>query len=120
VDTASGIREYFVNNFRSKYAQFRLTSGALIRGRDSANANSLAAFAAELNSDLGGPDFALTQTGTAEVNGVQVNFDKLFRDNVDVTLDMVDGKAIVALKVYIIVQLRIIQLPIQIAFSPEG
>ena len=120
VDTSSAIREYFVNNYRSKYAQFRLTAGALIRGRDSANANSLAAFAAELNSDLGSPDFALTQTGVGTINDVQVDFDKLFRDNVVVTLDLVAGEAIIALTVYIIVQLRIIQLPIQIAFSPEG
>ncbi len=120
VDTTSAIREYFVNNYRSRYAQFRLTAGALIRGRDSANANSLAAFAAELNSDLGSPDFALTQTGTGIVNDVQVDFDRLFRDNVDVTLDLVAGKAIIAIKVYVIVQLRIILIPIQIAFSPEG
>lgn len=120
VDTTSAIREYFVNNYRSRYAQFRLTSGALIRGRDSANADSLAAFAAELNSDLGGPDFALTQTGVGTINDAQVDFDKLFRDNVVVTLDLVEGKAIIAIKVFIIVQLRIIQIPIQIAFSPEG
>ena len=120
VDTASAIREYFVNNYRSKYAQFRLTSGALIRGRDSANANSLAAFAAELNSDLGSPDYALTQTGLGTVDDAQVDFDKLFRDSIVVTLDMSAGKAIIEIKVFIIVQLRIIQLPIQIAFSPEG
>lgn len=120
VDTTSAIREYFVNNYRSKYAQFRLTAGALIRGRDSANANSLAAFAAELNSDLGSPDFALTQTGVGTINDVQVDFDKLFRDNVVVTLDLVNGKVIIAIKVFVIVQLRIIQIPIQIAFSPEG
>lgn len=120
VDTTSAIREYFVNNYRSKYAQFRLTAGALIRGRDSANANSLAGFAAELNSDLGSPDFALTQTGVGEINGTQFDFNKLFRDNVVVTLDLVEGKAIIAIVVYVIVQLRIIQIPIQIAFSPEG
>ena len=120
VDTSSAIREYFVNNYRSKYAQFRLTAGALIRGRDSANANSLAAYAAELNSDLGSPDFALTQTGIGTINDVQVDFDKLFRDNVDVTLDLTAGKAIIEITVFVIVQLRIIQLPIQIAFSPEG
>ena len=120
VDTASAIREYFVNNYRSKYAQFRLTAGALIRGRDSANANSLAAFAAELNSDLGSPDFALTQTGVGTINDVQVDFDKLFRDNVVVTLDLTAGKATIEITVFVVVQLRIIQLPIQIAFSPEG
>lgn len=120
VDTASAIREYFVNNYRSKYAQFRLTAGALIRGRDSANANSLAAFAAELNSDLGSPDYALTQTGVGTIDGAQVDFDKLFRDNVVITLDLSAGQAIIAIKVYLIVQLRVIQIPIQIAFSPEG
>ena len=120
MDTTSAIREYFVNNYRSKYAQFRLTAGALIRGRDSANANSLAAFAAELNSDLGSPDYALTQTGVGTINDAQVDFDKLFRDNVVITLDLVAGKAIIAIVVYVIVQLRIIQIPIQIAFSPEG
>lgn len=120
VDTTSAIREYFVNNYRSKYSQFRLTAGALIRGRDSANADSLAAFAAELNADLGSPDYALTQTGTSVIDGVDVDLDKLFRDNVVVTLDLVNGKAIVAVVVYVIVQLRIIQIPMQIAFSPEG
>lgn len=120
VDTASAIREYFVNNYRSKYSQFRLTAGALIRGRDSANANSLAAYAAELNSALGGPDFALTQTGVGTINDAQYDFDKLFRDNVVITLDLVNGKATIALKVYIVVQLRILLIPIQIAFSPEG
>ena len=120
VDTSSAIREYFVNNYRSKYAQFRLTAGALIRGRDSANANSLAAYAAELNSDLGSSDFALTQTGLGTINDVQVDFDKLFRDNVIVTLDLAAGKAIIEVTVYVVVQLRIILLPIQIAFSPEG
>lgn len=120
VDTASAIREYYVNNYRSRYAQFRLTAGALIRGRDSANSDSLAAFAAELNSDLGSPDFALTQTGVGTLNDVQVDFDREFRNNVVVTLDLVAGKAIIAIKVFIIVQLRIIQIPIQIAFSPEG
>ncbi len=120
VDTASAIREYFVNNYRTRYAQFRLTAGALIRGRDSANSDSLAAFATELNSDLGSPDFALTQTGIGTLNGVQVDFDRAFRENVVVTLDLADGQAIIAMTVFIIVQLRIIQLPIQIAFSPEG
>lgn len=120
VDTTSTIREYFVNNYRSKYSQFRLTAGALIRGRDSANANSLAAFAAELNSDLGSPDFALTQTGVGELNGTQFDFDKLFRDNVVPTIDLVNGKATIAIIVFVVVQLRIIQIPIQIAFSPEG
>ncbi len=120
VDTTSAIREYFVNNYRSKYSQFRLTAGALIRGRDSANANSLATFAAELNSDLGSPDFALTVTGVGTVNDVQFDFDKLFRDNVVITLDLVAGQAIIAIKAFVIVQLRIIQIPIQIAFSPEG
>jgi len=120
VDTASAVREYMVNNYRTKYSQFRLTSGALIRGRDSANANSLAGFASELNSDLGGPDFALTQTGVGTINDAQFDFDKLFRDSVDITIDLSAGKAIIAMKAYIIVQLRIIQIPIQIAFSPEG
>ncbi len=120
VDTASAIREYYVNNYRKRYAQFRLTAGALIRGRDSTNTDGLAAFAAELNADLGSPDFALTQTGIGTLNDVQVDFDREFRRNVDVTLDLVQGKAIVAIKVFVIVQLRIILIPIQIAFSPEG
>ncbi len=60
------------------------------------------------------------QVGVGDVNGVQVDFDREFRENLDITLDLVQGKVTVDTKVFIIVQARIFLIPITIAFSPEG
>ena len=120
VDTSSVVREYIDANIRAKYAQFRLTGGALIRGRDSANSDEIAGYLAELHSTLGGPEFAAVQTGVGEINGTQVDFDREFRNNTTITLDLSAGKVTADVTVYIIVQARIFLIPISIAFSPEG
>jgi len=96
VDTATAAREYIVNNTRAQYPQYRATGGQLINGVDSANEASVATFVAELYSALG--DVALVNTGTGTVGGETVDYDKLFRESLTVTLNPSTGRFIVALK----------------------
>lgn len=109
VDTASNCREYFANNLRSRFAQSRLTPGDLVPNRQIANPGVIESYLDKLYSDLSGEDFVLTQAGAAAL--------KFFKDNRVVTLDMVNGKAIVTMQTPIVVQLREIIASMQIAFS---
>ena len=115
VDTSTASREYIVNNTRAKFPQYRATGGALINGVDSANEASIAAYVAELNQGLG--DLALVNTGVGSIDGVQVDYDKLFRENLSVTLNPVTGKFFVSAKLYIVVQLRGVTYDLAIAFE---
>lgn len=109
VDTASQAREYFHNNLRDRFAQSRLTEGAVSRGRDMANAVVIRSFLEKLYGDLAGPDFVLVQDGEpAKV---------FFKDNVTVTLDLALGKATITMLVPIVSQLRTIIATMKIAFS---
>lgn len=112
VDTASAVREYYFNNLRATYAQTRLTEGALARGRDMANATSIAAFLDKLYGDLAGPDFVLVQDGEEAI--------RFFKQNRTVTLDLSQGKATITMLVPIVVQLRVIIATVKIAFSTES
>ena len=115
VDTSSVGREYIVNNTRAKFVQYRATGGALIEDVDSANEASIAAFVAELNSDLG--SLAVTQSGTGTINGEEVDFDKAFKDELTVTLNPVTGKFFVDMKLFIVVQLRGVTYAMKVAFE---
>ena len=111
-DTASGAREYFFNNLKSRFAQSRLTQGDLINGRDIANALSIRVEVEKLYQDLSGPDFVLVQAGADAI--------KFFKDNLTITLDLATGKATVQMIVPIVTQLRIILVTMKITFSVEG
>lgn len=115
VDTSTAAREYIVNNTRSKYGQYRATTGALINGVDSANEASVAAFISELNSQLG--DLGLVNTGVGSIDGVAIDFDKEFRNNLTVSLNPVTGKFTVGAKLFIVVQLRGVTYDLAIAFE---
>jgi hypothetical protein len=115
VDTSTAAREYIVNNTRAQYPQYRATSGALINGVDSANEASLASFVAGLNAELG--DLGLVNTGVGSIDGVPIDFDKLFRQNLTVSLNPVTGKFLVAAKLYIVVQFRGVTYDLAIAFE---
>lgn len=115
VDTSTAAREFIVNNTRAQYPQYRAASGQLIPQVDSANEASVAAFVSELNSQLG--DLGLVNIGVGTVDGVQVDFDKLFRENLTVTLNTVTGKFTVAAKLFIVVQLRAVDYDLAIAFE---
>ncbi len=120
VDTSSGISEFFFNNLKTRYAQYRLTSGALIPGRDSANALLIRAFVIELYQTLGGSDYALVQTGVSEIDGETVDLNQFFDDNLSVTLDLTQGQVTIDMTVVVVVQLRTILVPITLLFSPSS
>lgn len=115
VDTSTASREYVVNNTRAKYPQYRATGGALINGVDSANEASVAAFVTELNADLA--DLGLVNSGVGSIDGEQVDYDKLFRENLTVSLNPVTGKFFVSAKLFIVVQLRAVTYDFAIAFE---
>ncbi len=112
VDTASGVREYFSNNYRKRFAQSRLTAGNVSRGRDMANDVVIRAYTEQLYKDLSGPNYILVQDG--EVAFVY------FKENLSITLDLELGKATIIMFVPIVTQLRQIIAPIKIAFDTEG
>lgn len=115
VDTSTASREYIVNNTRAQYPQYRAAGGALIPGLDSANEASVAAFVAEKYQELG--DLGLVNIGQGTIEGNPVDYDKLFRENLTVTLNPTTGKFFVALKLYIIVQLRAVTYDMAVSFE---
>jgi phage tail sheath gpL-like len=107
VDTSSLIREYYYENCRRRYAQTRLTGGDLIQGRDMANQGSIKAFLSQLYDEL--TVDTLTQAGATPK--------KQFTDNLVVTVDLVNQKAIVAMAPPLVVQLRQVQATFEINFG---
>lgn len=112
VDTSSNAREYFWNNLRAAYAQSRLTTGDLIKGRDMANVGSIRAFVTGLYADLAGSDFVLTIAGEDAL--------QFYKTNLVVTIDLLQGLAVITMKTPIVTQLRIIVATMQISFSPDA
>lgn len=115
VDTATAAREYIVNNTRAKFPQYRATSGALIPGVDSANEASVASYVAELYGNLG--DLGLVNTGVGSIDGEAIDFDKLFRENLTVSLNPVTGRFTIGCKLYIVVQFRGAIYDLAVAFE---
>lgn len=112
VDTSSNIREFYVNNFRARFAQSRLTDGDLVAGRDIANKQLIETTAIEFYTTLSGPDFVLTQRGEPARN--------FFIDNLLVTLDLVTGSVTVNMKAPLVTQLRKMIGTISITFSADS
>lgn len=115
VDTSTTSREYIVNNTRSQYPQYRASGGALVPNVDMANEASIAAFVAEKYNELG--DMGLVNVGAGTLDGVSVDYDKEFRDNLTVSLNPVTGRFSVACKLFIVVQLRAVIYDLAIAFE---
>lgn len=112
VDTASGAREFIVNNLKSRFAQSRLTNGDLVAGRDAANTALLRATLIEFYNTLSGPQFVLTQNGEAAR--------QFFSDNLTVSIDLTAGSATMTMNTPLVTQLREIIATMTIVFSPEG
>jgi phage tail sheath gpL-like len=111
VDTLSQIREYYFNNCRAKYAQCRLTDAeGLIPGFTMANKASIKAFLCSLYLDLG--EVVLARAGEANL--------KFYRDNLDVTLDLANGRVSIDMMMPIVVQLREILGNIRVTFNTDG
>lgn len=115
VDTATAARELIVNNTRSQYPQYRAASGALLPNVDSANEASHAAFVSEQNANLG--DLALVNVGVGSLEGAPIDFDKLFQENLTVTLNPVTGTFNTAAKLFIVTQFRNAIYDFAIAFE---
>lgn len=109
VDTGSNAREYFFNNLKARFAQSRLTEGAVSRGRDMANEVVIAAYLDKLYNDLAGPAFVLVQDGEDAI--------RFFKQNRTIVLDIATGKATITALVPIVTQLRTIIMTMKIAFS---
>lgn len=115
VDTATAAREFIVNNTRAQYPQYRAAGGALPVGVDVANEASVAAYVTGLNADL--HDFALVNSGVGTVDGKAVDYDKLFKDSLVVTLNPVTGRFFIDMKLFIIIQARDFVYSMRVAFE---
>ena len=109
VDTGRGIREYRFNNLKARFAQSRLTEGAVSAGRDMANAVVIRAFVEKLYQDLAGPDFVLVQDGDVAA--------AFYKDNLTIVLDLAAGKVTITDLTPIVTQLRQIIMTEKITFS---
>jgi phage tail sheath gpL-like len=107
VDTISAMREFFVVNYRSRYAQTRLTDGDLIANKDMANEGSIRAFSGELYDQL-------AEEGLAQAGRVAK---KDFMDNLIVVVSISAGTATITAAPLMVTQLRAILGTIQVNFS---
>lgn len=107
VTTASVCREFMYNNLRAKFAQCRLTSGALEQGRAMANAASIAGETVSLYDSLS--DLALVQGGDTAL--------KFFKNNLTVTLDIANGSTTILMVLPIVVQLRRMNVVMRLVFE---
>jgi hypothetical protein len=112
IDTGSNVREYMFNNYKSRFAQSRLTAGNVTRGRDVANDVVIRAYTEQMYKTLSGPNFVLVQSGEDAT--------VYFKDNLDITLDLSLGKVTITMFVPIVTQLRQIIATIKIAFDTES
>lgn len=107
IDTASLIREYYFENYKSRYAQSRLTTGDLIPGMDVQNEASIRAFSNRLYAELS--DEALTAKGLT----AQKDYDT----NLIIVIDIAAGTATITMAPLLVTQLRAIIGTIQINFG---
>lgn len=98
VDESSIAREYFWLNTRKRFAQSRLTRGAVIKGRDMANEGVVRSFLAGLYGDLSGAEYVILQAGD--------DYLKYFKENLIVELDLVRGQISIQAKLCYVSQAR--------------
>ena len=110
--TETNIREFRFNNLKARFAQSRLTEGALSRNRDMANAALITGYVESLFKTTGDDDHVLTQSGdSAEL---------FYKDNLTVSLDLATGTVTITDLTPIVTQLRQIIMTMKIAFSING
>jgi len=107
VDSSSVIREFFVINNKSRYAQSRLTDGDLLAGISMANENSIRAFQKSLYVALAAE--AITQEGTAAIRD--------FEESLVVTVDVPTGTVTIDAAPLQVGQLRTILGTITVNFG---
>lgn len=109
VDTLSNIAEFFFNNLRADYAQYRLTDGAVVNGRNIANEQTIRSSFVEYYNTLSGPEYVLTRAGQENLN--------FFIDNLSFTLDLLEGKVTSIAEVPLVVQLRQLDVILKAVFN---
>ena len=112
VDTMSNAREYIVNNWRKRFAQSRLTTGASVRGRSMVNRAMFKAYTISLFNDLTGPDFVLGVGGEDAL--------EYFKQNLTVDISMVSGTILTTMSFPLVVGLRTILATIRVSFTTEN
>lgn len=112
VDTISNVREYQFNNLKASCRQSRLTEGSLIPNRKMNNQGSIRGKLISYFETLSGPDYVLIQSGEdARV---------YYLNNLQITLDLANGKVTIAEIVPLVTQLRQILGTIAFSFSVNG
>ncbi len=112
VDTASGIREYMHNNCMARFAQSRITIGAVVRDRAMVNPGVVQAFMEGLYLTLSGPDYVLVESGEDAF--------KSFKKNITIVFNMATGLVTITMVCPIVTQLRSIYATIKVAFGTTG
>jgi len=107
VDTSSVCREFFFVNFKSIFAQSRLTDGNLIAGRSMENEASLKAVFKRLLQVL--KDNTLIRDGSVA--------DALVEDSLTVVIDLANRKATINSVLPIVTQLETINSTLQLTFE---
>ncbi|UCF50254.1 MAG: hypothetical protein JSU91_01880 [Thermoplasmatales archaeon] len=109
VDTISGIREYYFNNLKSRFAQSRLTTGAILPRRSMANEQVITGYCIKLYGDLSGEDFVLTQAGETALT--------FYKDNLSVTINLAGRSVALTMQTPIVTQLANITGSVQLSFT---
>jgi phage tail sheath gpL-like len=107
IETASAIRWYFHENLRNRFRQTRLTTGDIKSGRNMANAHIIQGAVMDYYKDLA--DLALLVAGE--------DARKDFLNNLTITINEAESKAVISMITKIVTQLEIIDLTMQIGFS---
>jgi phage tail sheath gpL-like len=118
VNTFSQVGEYFFNNLKAEYAQYRITTADVQAGRNMTNATLIGGFLDNIYKTLSSADYVLTPTGVDSNTGI--DYMTYFKNNRTVVIDMALGKATVTMIVPIITQLRVIYVTMQMAFSTNS
>ncbi|MCH9735869.1 MAG: hypothetical protein K0U78_15175 [Actinomycetia bacterium] len=111
VDTASTGREYIFNNLQSTYSQSRLTDGNLVKGRDMANSESIAATMVNFYQVLSNEDYVVARKGEDIL--------QYFKENLSVSVDLLTGSVDITFNLPIVTQLREIYAPMTLTFNIE-
>ncbi len=109
LDTASAGREYISVNVRGRFAQSRLTAGALTDGRDVVNVAMIEQYMDKLYFDLTQSDYMVAEAGEDAL--------RYWKRNRTVELDLAAGLVTVDAYLPIVVQARRFQGTIHISFD---
>ena len=110
VDQMSVIREFYVTNLRTRYAQSRLTRGALTAGFGIENEESITGFCVELYQELSAQ--VITESGNEALQD--------YKDKLSVVLNLAAGRVTINQKPLLVGQIRIIIGTVQVNFGSDA